>query len=208
MPKGRESGMPDEANWRTFFNPDSVVRRLDCGGVGDVVEFGCGYGTFTVAAAKLTEGTVYALDIDPDMIAVARHATVAAGLANVVAEMRDFVIDGCGRPDCSAVYALLFNILHIEAPVSLLREAYRVLVPGGRVGVIHWRRDPATPRGPTMEIRPAPEQCRSWAEDAGFRFVRYEDLPCCPWHWGMVLERPTGTPNLVLQRPASTRLPV
>ena len=29
---------------------------------GDAIEFGCGYGTFTIVAAQRTLGTVYALD--------------------------------------------------------------------------------------------------------------------------------------------------
>jgi hypothetical protein len=31
---------------------------------GDAVEFGCGYGTFTIVAAPRIGGIVYALDID------------------------------------------------------------------------------------------------------------------------------------------------
>jgi hypothetical protein len=46
-------------------------------------------------------------------------------------ETRDIVTDGCGRPDASATFVMLFNILHIEDPVSLLREAHRVLRAGG-----------------------------------------------------------------------------
>jgi SAM-dependent methyltransferase len=188
MAKGRESGMPDEAYWETFFDARCILAKLDCGGDGDAVEFGCGYGTFTAPAAGMTAGTVYALDIDPAMV----RATEArcAGLRNVVAAERDFVADGCGRPAGIARYAMLFNILHIEGPVRLLAEAYRALAPGGRLGVIHWKRDPATPRGPSLDIRPTPAQCRAWAEEAGFRHVRDEELGCCSWHWGMVLERP------------------
>ena len=192
MAKGRESGMPDAAYWQTFFNPECIVGKLDCRGPIDAVEFGCGYGLFTVPVAKLVAGTVYALDIDPEMVAATAARATAAGLANVVAEERDFLADGCGRPDGSAGYALLFNILHVEEPVELLRTAYRVLAPGGRAGVIHWRADELTPRGPTLAIRPTPGQCRAWAEDAGFRYVRDEDLCCCSWHWGLVLERPAG----------------
>ncbi len=192
MAKGRESGMPDEAYWQTFFNPECIVARLDCAGAGDLVEFGCGYGHFTIAAAKLVSGNVFALDIDPNMVAATAAHAVDAGLANVVAQERDFLADGCGRPDGSATYAMAFNILHIEEPVELLREAYRVLAPGGKLGIIHWKTDLATPRGPSMSIRPQPEQCRGWAEQAGFQFLRDEDLSCCSWHWGMVLTRLSG----------------
>ncbi len=193
--KGRESGMPDESYWETFFSPACMVAKLDCtGSCGDVVEFGCGHGTFTIPTAKLVEGRVIALDIEADLVASTALKADAAGLSNVVAEVRDFVADGCGVPDSTAGYAMLFNILHIDNPVGLLREAYRSLAPGGTVGIIHWRTDVETPRGPTMPIRPTAEQCRAWGETAGFVFVRYESLCCCSWHWGLVMRRPAQTP--------------
>jgi ubiquinone/menaquinone biosynthesis C-methylase UbiE len=154
-----------------------------------VVEFGCGYGTFTVPAGQLVTGRVYALDIEPSMVGEAGRKATAAGLTNVVAQERDFVAAGTGRPDGSVGYAMLFNILHTEDPVGLLREAHRVLVPGGTAGVIHWRTDVPTPRGPSPAIRPTADQCRAWGEEAGLEFVRYESLCCCSWHWGLVLRR-------------------
>ena len=189
--KGRESGMPDGSDWESFFNPRCIVEKLDChGACGDVVEFGCGYGTFTIAAAELVAARIYALDIEPAMVAETLRNAGKAGLTNVCAEVRDFVAAGCGLPDGSAGYAMLFNILHLENPVALLREARRVLAPGGTVGIIHWRTDIPTPRGPSPAIRPTAEQCRSWGEAAGLDFVRYESLCCCSWHWGLIMKRP------------------
>ena len=46
-----------------------------------------------------------------------------------------------GRPDESVGYGMLFNILHIEHPVELHREASRVLTPGVVAGIVHWRSD-------------------------------------------------------------------
>jgi hypothetical protein len=80
--------------------------------------------------------------------------------------------------------------LHIENPVALLREAFRILAPGGKAAVIHWRGDIPTPRGPSAPIRPTAEQCRYWGEHAGLEFARYEELCCCSYHWGLVLRRP------------------
>jgi SAM-dependent methyltransferase len=189
--KGRESGMPDAAYWETFFNPRCILETLGCRGrCGDVVEFGCGYGTFTLPAAQLVAGRVTALDIEPDMVAETLRRAGDAGLSNVVADVRDFVADGTGRPAGTAGYAMLFNILHIEAPLGLLREAHRVLAPGGTAGIIHWRKDIPTPRGPSVQIRPSADECRGWAEAAGFEFVRTESLCCCSWHWGLVMRKP------------------
>jgi len=185
--------MPEEPAWGAFFDPSCVLERLGCfTAVGDVIEFGCGYGTFTVPAAERIAGRVVALDIEPDMVSATARKAAAAGLANVVASVRDFVADGCGLPDGQAGYAMLFNILHLDDPVGLLREAVRALAPGGTAGVIHWRSDVETPRGPSLSIRPTAEQCRAWGEAAGLEFVRHEPLDCCRWHWGLVMRKSGG----------------
>jgi SAM-dependent methyltransferase len=155
-----------------------------------VVEFGCGYGTFTIPTAGQIDGRIYALDIEPDLVAETCQKATATGLLNVSVSVRDFVSEGTGLADRSVGYAMLFNILHLEDPVGLLREACRVLVPGGKVGMIHWRSDVETPRGPSAAIRPSAAQCRAWGESAGLVFVREESLCCCSWHWGLVMRRP------------------
>jgi SAM-dependent methyltransferase len=192
--KVRESGMPDQAQWDSFFDPAYILEKLGCSGDGgDVVEFGCGYGTFTTAAARRVTQRVIALDIEPQMVAATMQRAADEGLTNVVAQVRDFVAHGSGLPDGSAGYALLFNLLHLENPLDLLREARRTLRPGGHVGMIHWRSDIATPRGPSLAIRPTPQDCRQWGEAAGLEFVREESLPRCRWHWGLVMQRPLAS---------------
>lgn len=188
--KTRESGMPDEAIWDSFFDPTAALSALGLtAACGDVVEFGCGYGTFAIPAARIVAGIVHAIDVEPEMIGVTRAKARAASLSNVDIRPRDFAAEGTGLPDCSVDYAMLFNILHAERPGVLLAEAYRVLRPGGKAAIMHWNFDSTTPRGPSMEIRPRPEQCRAWAESVGFGLLEpgVVDLP--PYHYGMVLEK-------------------
>jgi SAM-dependent methyltransferase len=184
--KVRESGMPEEGMWAEFFNPREILHKLDLPNSGDIVDFGCGYGTFTVPAAHITSGTVYALDIEPEMAAITKAKS--SGLNNVRVLLRDFDTDGSGLQEASVDYVMLFNILHADCPEVLIKEAYRILIPGGKLGIIHWNYDPNTPRGPSMDIRPRPEQCQACAEQIGFRLISgLIDLP--PYHWGMVMER-------------------
>jgi len=124
------------------------------------------------------------------MVAVTQAKVKAEGLRNIQVYLRDFVAEGSGLPDASADYAMLFNILHAEVPERLLQLCHRVLVPGGRLGIIHWNYDPTTPRGPPLGIRPRPEQCRDWAVAEGFRLLAPGVITLPPYHYGMVAERP------------------
>ena len=182
--------MPVVEQWESYFDPPGILDSFGFRTVsGDVIEFGCGYGTFTIAGARRTLGTLFAFDIDPAMVAATAARVLQADLKNVTVQRRDFVTQGCGRRRLSASVALLFNILHIEDPVYLLEEARRALCLGGQLAIIHWNHDERTPRGPRLDIRPRPEQCRAWGEKAGLRWVRDVGLPGAPWHWGMLLER-------------------
>lgn len=185
----RESGMPDQEIWDTFFNPNLILDNLGIRDLrGNIVDVGCGYGTFTIAAARKNKGTIYALDIDEEMIQMVQKTATEAGLRNVVAIQRDFIAEGTGLPDNSCEYVMLFNILHIEEPLKILSEAKRILTPGGKVGVIHWNYDPTTPRGPSMEIRPRPKQCQQWTKTAGFELIKpFIDFP--PYHYGILGQR-------------------
>lgn len=183
--KIRESGMPDAAIWDTFFDPDVVLKKSgltsDC---PNLVEFGCGYGTFTLPAARLIHGLVHSFDIDKAMTSRVERSAKQQGINNIRCVARDFISDGTGLDNASMDHAMVFNILHNEDPSSLLREAHRVLKTAGTLGVIHWIPDPSTPRGPPMEIRPSPDQCIQWAADVGFSLLgNVIALP--PYHYGL-----------------------
>jgi len=187
--KVRDSGMPDEQMWQGFFDPPAILSKLgfaDAG--GDVGDCGCGYGTFTAAAAAGTRGTVHAFDVDPAMISATTRRAETLRLPNIRPVLRDFVERGTDLPDASATYAMLFNILHAERPLPLIREAFRVLAPGGKLGVIHWIHDDSTPRGPALAIRPRPEQCQQWLVEVGFELIQ-PLVPLPPYHYGIVGRR-------------------
>jgi SAM-dependent methyltransferase len=180
--KLRDSGMPEEAYWETLFDVPLVLARLEIDErLGDVVELGCGYGTFSIPLARAIRGTLTTFDIDPAM--VARTTERAAGLppGKLLCQLRDVMAEGFGVTGVDA--ALVFNLLHCDEPLRLLHLAADAVRPGGHVLVIHWHYG-QTPRGPSLDIRPRPEQIADWARQTG----RLEpvggaiDLP--PWHYG------------------------
>lgn len=184
--KTRESGMPEEEYWTSFFQPAEILKKLGLdSSYQKVVDIGCGYGTFTIPAAYFISGLVIAIDIDHQMVERCQRKVDESGLLNIAVQQRDFITDGTGLADNLIDFVMLFNILHAEDPICILQETWRILRPGGKVGIIHWNHDASTPRGPSMEIRPKPEQIHEWLQKADFAlYERLIDLP--PYHYGVV----------------------
>ncbi len=182
--------MPEEAYWETLFDVSLILDRLGVDArLQDVVEFGCGYGTFTIPVAKRISGTVTTFDIDEAMIERTRQRAAAAGAYNLLYVARDVFAEGFGGEAACKDACLLFNILHCEDPVKLLTHGARVLRTGGVVLVIHWRYDASTPRGPSMDIRPRPERIIEWTAQTGLLDAEGPMVDLPPWHYGFRLRR-------------------
>ena len=96
-----------------------------------VLEIGCGTGIISLGIAPHVRHVI-GTDIAPEMVAVARRKAEAAGMGNV----EFHVHDGYALPydDASFDAVLLFNILHVvQEPAALMREAHRLLKPGGHL---------------------------------------------------------------------------
>ncbi len=177
--------MPQELHWKKFFKPKQILETLGIEG-GRIADIGSGYGTFSIPAAARTRNTVFAIEMEPEMVQQLKGKAKRKKLTNIKTIQRDVSRQGTGLKDKSVKHVLLFNILHCEKPVNLLKEAKRILSPNGSVAVIHWNYDPDTPRGPPMHIRPKPEQIIEWAEKAGLTLHETHDLP--PHHYGLVFK--------------------
>jgi SAM-dependent methyltransferase len=184
----RESDMPEEPEWSAFFDPDHVLTTLGVNNtVHDVADFGCGYGTFTIPAARIISGSVYAIDIDREKIKVLQQKIKENEIINVVIIERDVFDSGLIRETVD--YVFIFNILHTERPLSLLKEAFRVLTKKGSVAIINWNLDPETPRGPPMEMRPSMDQCVEWCANTGFRLTSKRVYDLNPYHYGLTMRK-------------------
>lgn len=187
--KVRDSGMPEEAIWNTFFDTDTLLSELNIDSqITDLVEIGCGYGTFTIPASKLIQGKLYAFDLEEEMIAQLNQKIELQQLENIRLEKRDILTLTTGLPQNSVDYVMLFNILHHEYPLELIDEAYRIIKPGGRIGIIHCRSDISTPRGPNLNIRPKPEQITGWVDKHKFR-INKQAFNIEPFHFGLNISK-------------------
>jgi ubiquinone/menaquinone biosynthesis C-methylase UbiE len=122
---------------RDWFHPP--IRILQEVGVQPgmtVLDFGCGPGSFSLSAARLTgpEGLVYAVDINPLAIKSVQRAADKRGLKNIR------TVDGEGLADMQEVsvdIALLYDVLHdLTEPHSILLKIHRVLKPNALLSII------------------------------------------------------------------------
>lgn len=183
--KVRDSGMPEEEVWSKFFDPEQILHQMGLTpDSNSVVDLGCGFGTFTIPASQMINGRVHAFDIDPEMIQQLQRKIDKMDSKKITLYLRDFIADGSGLLDNSTDYVMLFNILHHDNPGQILSEVNRILKPGAKAGIAHWRSDIPTPRGPQLGIRPTPEQCKHWAIESGF--IIQKELILEPYHFGLI----------------------
>jgi len=187
--KVRDSGMPDESMWNSFFDIPSVLSGMQINKrVKDLVEIGTGYGTFTLECARQITGKLYGFDIEKDMLECVTLKLKTEHIQNVVLEQRDILSRTTGLADNSVDYVMLFNILHHESPNDFFEEAYRILKPKGRIGIIHWRSDIETPRGPDLSIRPKPEQLVELIDKQKFK-IEKGPFNLKPYHYGLLVSK-------------------
>jgi L-amino acid N-acyltransferase YncA/2-polyprenyl-3-methyl-5-hydroxy-6-metoxy-1,4-benzoquinol methylase len=132
---GDTPGLPEAALRASLGcgNP-AAVAALEPGET--VLDLGSGGGIDVLLSARRVgpDGRVYGLDASPDMIILARANAAAAGAGNV--EFLHGSIEDVPLPD-GHVDAVISNCvinLSVDKP-RVLAEAFRVLRPGGRLGV-------------------------------------------------------------------------
>lgn len=160
-------------------NPDLIWKELALSGPRVLVEIGAGTGFFAAPFARsMRSGTVYACDVQDEMVAWMkehlpsdiRYGVVPMKMGERSVPLRDGIAD--------LVY--MMNLHHeLEDRTALMKEAYRLLKPGGTVMVIDWKKE-ETPEGPPLDIRVTEEEIIADIDAAGFREVKRH--PVLPYH--------------------------
>ncbi|HEY3314243.1 MAG TPA: methyltransferase domain-containing protein [Bacillota bacterium] len=154
---------------------DAVLAGLLRSDAEILADLGCGYGFFTIPAAKrLRRGRVVALDTDPEALDEARKGFAEAGLTNV-----EFVLSRPDRiplADGSVTAALLSTVLHeVGDKPRFLTEVRRILSRSGRLSVVEFHKQ-EMPFGPPLGDRLTEEQTADLLRGAGLVVVETSRL--------------------------------
>jgi arsenite methyltransferase len=133
--EGETDGLPEEA----------LLASLGCGNplaVADlhegerVLDLGSGGGIDVLLSARRVgpTGIVYGVDMTDDMLTLARANAAKAGAANV--EFLKGEIEAVPLPDAAVDVVISNCVINLSTNKrAVLAEMFRVLVPGGRIGI-------------------------------------------------------------------------
>ncbi len=174
---GSKHSFADVGHWVSVFDdpardawqkPDDVVRALALRPGMRVADLGAGTGYFSrrLSAAVGETGTVFAVDVEPALVAHLRERAEKEGTANVVPVL--------ASPDNARLPAgMIDRVLvadtyhHVDDRVAYFARLRAALAPDGRVAVVDWEKK-ATPVGPELAHRLSRDAVVAEMKQAGY----------------------------------------
>jgi ubiquinone/menaquinone biosynthesis C-methylase UbiE len=159
---------PDRDAWQ---KPDLIMDALGIGEGSVVADVGAGGGWFTVRLARRVgpNGTVFAQDVQSQMLEAIKRRVGREGLRNV-----DYVqgsLDDPRLPPGRLDAVLIVDAYHeLANPIELLRNVSASLKTTGRIGIVDYTLEGGGP-GPPLNQRKSEKSVIKEARQAGLRVV-------------------------------------
>ncbi len=164
--------------------PDEVVSALGVQPGDTVADVGAGPGYFSLRLARAVGplGTVYAVEVVPEIVAALRERLDRAGVGNVAPLLAP---DGDPLLPAACDLALVVDTFHHFADgAAYLRSLAARLKPGGRIAIVDFHAR-ETPVGPPLGERVSREDLLRAAREAGLALV--EEKTFLPYQYFVVL---------------------
>ena len=185
--------MPTAGWWEALWpDPAVVLATVGVRPGMDVIDLCSGDGWFTLQIAKVARH-VSAIDIDPNLLEVARHRLLENGITNCMFVAGDaYDIAQLTSP---ADFVFMANAFHgVPDRARLAQSVKNALKADGSFAIVNWHKRPreetpilGEPRGPKTELRLPPEETIKSVEGRGLKFTKFVEVP--PYHYGVVFKR-------------------
>lgn len=153
----------------------------------DIADVGAGTGYYARRMAPLVgpRGKVYAVDVQPEMVAMLRQTAARPGMGNIVPVLAD--VDDPKLAPGSIDVALMVDVYHeLEYPHEVLTRLVQALKPGGRLVFVEYRaEDDSVPIKPLHKMTGA--QVRREASQHALEWERTADA--LPWQHVVVFRK-------------------
>ena len=167
---------PDREAWQ---KPEQIMDALGVAEGSTVADIGAGAGWFTIQLARRVgpNGTVYAQDVQRQMLEAIRRRVAREGLQNVQTRLGAGSAPNLPQRTFDAI--LVVDVYDaVDEPVPLLRNLAAALKPGGRIGIVNYKPGNGGPGpGPDEGIRVDSASVEQDASAAGLRVLARQTLP-------------------------------
>jgi SAM-dependent methyltransferase len=161
---------PDRAEWQ---KPEQIMDALAIADGAAVADIGAGAGWFTIRLARRVgpNGTVYAQDVQRQMLDAIRRRVSREGLRNVQTRL------GAGSnpnlPARSLDAVLVVDVYpEVEDRITFLRNLAAALKPNGRIGIVNYKLGQGGPGpSPAEGVRVEQSAVEADAANAGLRVL-------------------------------------
>lgn len=138
----------DRTAWQ---KPDAVIRELHLSGAETIADIGAGSGYFTFRFARaLPGGTVYAIDIEPEMLRHIHHKAVTEGIRNI--EVIKSTPDDPKVPSAVDLVFVCDVIHHVKTRDVWLKKLSTQMKKGAQLVVIEFK-EGDLPEGPPPSVK-------------------------------------------------------
>jgi len=175
--QGYQHSFEDAEKWAEAFDdpardawqkPDDILNALHLWRTDRVADLGAGTGYFSVRIARLVpEGKLFAVDIEPNMLAHLRQRAHHEHLGVLVPILAS--AESANLPEPVDLVLVVDTYHHIDDRVAYFSRLKASLRPNGRLAVVDFTA--ASPEGPPRDHRIPSEQVTSELEAAGYSLV-------------------------------------
>lgn len=168
--------------------PEAVIAALALAPNMAVADLGAGTGYFAVRLARaVPAGTVYAEDVEPDMVRYLGERAQREGVGNLVAVRGDPADPRLPAPIDVAIMVDTYH--HLADPAGFFARLRERLRPGATLAIVDFKKDaPADAPGPPAAMRIDDREVTEALVRLGFAHVRTE-RELMPYQYLVLLRR-------------------
>ncbi|GAD13074.1 class I SAM-dependent methyltransferase [Geobacillus stearothermophilus] len=122
---------------KEWIDPQQAISMLSVKPNDTIVDLGSGNGYFTIPLAQATNGKVYAIDVQPEMIELLKQRAEKLAITNIEYRVAD--VASTALPSHSLDKGIMAFVFHeVERKEAAIDEIRRVMKPKGQFLLIEW----------------------------------------------------------------------
>lgn len=176
----------DNPERRRQLPPEKLLATLSIREDDDILDLGAGSGYFALPAARMTNGIVYALDVERKMLDTIQERAEEKGIANI--RLVEGELERIPLGDEIVDRAIASYVLHeVDSLDQALKEIYRALKAGGSCLCLEWEKKEMD-QGPPMSHRIHSSDMEKAMTEAGFT-IASKTFPT-DYHYVLIAKKP------------------